>query len=109
MFVRWDNLTIDAEEQRRLPGYRDAATVRRFDAPEALDMRFYEVQAKSVLNRVPEKSKPHAVPRGASINVTEVSAHVLTYLSGQVGDDHATGCRCLDCCTSSSAKRAICG
>ena len=70
MFVRWDNLTIDAEEQRRLPGYRDAATVRRFDAPEALDMRFYEVQAKSVLNRVPEKSRMpfrwRSIPTGAA-------------------------------------------
>src|SRR5580658_9668887 len=57
MFVRWDNLTLDAEEQRRLPGYRDPAAVRRFDAPEALDMRFYEVHAKSVLNRVPAQSR----------------------------------------------------
>jgi hypothetical protein len=23
MFVRWSNLSIEAEEQRRLPGYRD--------------------------------------------------------------------------------------
>ena len=57
MFVRWDNLTLDSEEQRRLPGYRDPAAVRRFDAPEALDIRFYEVQAKSILNRVPERSR----------------------------------------------------
>jgi DNA repair photolyase len=57
MFVRWSNLTIDAEEQRRLPGYREEAVVRRFDAPEALETRFYEVRAKSVLNRVPEASR----------------------------------------------------
>jgi hypothetical protein len=37
MFVRWGNLSIEAEEQRRLPGYRDEAVVRRFDAPEALE------------------------------------------------------------------------
>ena len=35
------------------PGYADAAVVRRFDAPEALDTRFHEVRAKSALNRVP--------------------------------------------------------
>ena len=52
-FVRWSNLTLDADDQHRLPGYRDEAVVRRFDAPEALDMRFYEVQARSALNRVP--------------------------------------------------------
>jgi DNA repair photolyase len=56
MFVRWDNLTANAEEQRRLPGYRDEAVVRRFDAPEALQTRFYEVRARSVLNRVPGRS-----------------------------------------------------
>ena len=56
MFVRWSNLTVEQADQHRLPGYRDPAAVRRFDAPEALDMRFYEVQAKSVINRVPERS-----------------------------------------------------
>ena len=47
VFVRWDNLKVDAEEARTLPGYREPATVRTFDAPEALDTRFYEVQARS--------------------------------------------------------------
>jgi DNA repair photolyase len=55
--VRWDNLTIEAEEGAALPGYREPAVVRHFDAPEALDTRFYEVRAKSALNRVPEKSR----------------------------------------------------
>lgn len=72
MFVRWSNLTLDGEDrsretpadgghprlgQRRLPGYRDPAAVRRFQAPVALDMRFYEVHARSVLNRVPAQSR----------------------------------------------------
>ena len=57
MFVRWDDLTVDKEEQRRLPGYRDEAVVRRFDAPEALQTRFYEVRARSILNRVPKQSR----------------------------------------------------
>ena len=57
MFVRWSNLTLQAEEQRRLPGYRDEAVVRRFDAPEALDTRFYEVRARSILNHVPRASR----------------------------------------------------
>ena len=52
-FVRWTNLTLTDEDQTRLPGYRDEAVLRRFDAPEALDIRFYEVHARSVLNRVP--------------------------------------------------------
>jgi DNA repair photolyase len=57
MFVRWGNLAEDAAEQRSLPGYRDPAAVRHFDAPEALDMRFYEVHARSLLNRVPPQSR----------------------------------------------------
>src|SRR3954466_15213810 len=52
--MRWDELKIEAEEERTLPGYRDAAIVRHFDAPEAMDTRFYEVRAKSALNQVPK-------------------------------------------------------
>jgi DNA repair photolyase len=55
--VRWSNLTIDAEERARLPGYRDEAVVRHFDAPDSIPTRFYEVRAKSILNRVPEASR----------------------------------------------------
>ncbi|MDX6699660.1 MAG: hypothetical protein QOE65_3057 [Solirubrobacteraceae bacterium] len=57
MFVRWSNLLVDAEEAQTLPGYKDPAVVRRFDAPEALDTRFYEVHAKSALNKVPPQSR----------------------------------------------------
>src|ERR671910_317384 len=55
--MRWDNLRVEAEEERTLPGYREPATVRTFDAPEALDTRFYEVRAKSALNKVPNASR----------------------------------------------------
>ena len=55
--MRWDELKVESESFRELPGYRDPATVRTFDAPEALDVRFYEVRAKSVVNRVPERSR----------------------------------------------------
>jgi DNA repair photolyase len=76
VFVRWSNLVIDAEEQRRLPGYRDEAIVRRFDAPEALDTRFYEVRAKSALNRVPEKSR---MPFRWTINPYRGCTHSCAY------------------------------
>jgi len=36
------NLTLEGEGAAPLPGYRDEANVRRFDAPEALETRFYE-------------------------------------------------------------------
>ncbi len=55
--MRWTNLSLDTEQRTRLPGYRDEAVVRHFDAPEALSTNFYEVRAKSILNRVPEASQ----------------------------------------------------
>jgi DNA repair photolyase len=79
MFVRWSNLTIGDEEQRALPGYRDPAAVRRFEAPEALDTRFYEVHAKSVLNRVPEKSR---MPFRWTINPYRGCSHACVYCVG---------------------------
>jgi DNA repair photolyase len=57
VFVRWDNLKVESEALHTLPGYREPAAIRTFDAPEALDVRFYEVQAKSILNRVPKASR----------------------------------------------------
>src|SRR3954454_14662712 len=74
--VRWDNLTITAEEQAALPGYREPAVVRHFDAPEALDTRFYEVRAKSALNRVPERSR---MPFRWTINPYRGCAHACKF------------------------------
>ncbi|HXQ00780.1 MAG TPA: radical SAM protein [Solirubrobacteraceae bacterium] len=76
MFVRWSNLTDEADKQRRLPGYRDDAMVRHFDAPEALDMRFYEVRARSVLNRVPSRSR---MPFSWTINPYRGCSHACVY------------------------------
>jgi DNA repair photolyase len=76
MFVRWDNLTSDSAEQRHLPGYKDAATVRRFDAPEALDIRFYEIHAKSILNRVPDSSQ---MPFRWTVNPYRGCTHACSY------------------------------
>ena len=39
------------------PATASRPSVRTFDAPEALDTRFYEVRAKSALNRVPKASR----------------------------------------------------
>lgn len=55
--MRWDELRVTEQTGRQLPGYRDPATVRTFDAPEAMDIRFYEVRARSALNRVPKASR----------------------------------------------------
>ena len=74
--MRWTNLTLDSEEARRLPGYREDAVVRRFDAPEALDVRFYEVRARSVLNRVPEASR---MPFRWTVNPYRGCTHACVY------------------------------
>ncbi|MEA2189635.1 MAG: hypothetical protein QOK16_4646, partial [Solirubrobacteraceae bacterium] len=75
-FVRWDNLTIEEDAGTRLPGYRDPAVVRRFDAPEALDVRFYEVHARSVLNKVPKASQ---MPFRWTINPYRGCSHACLY------------------------------
>jgi DNA repair photolyase len=80
VFVRWENLTTEEDERTRLPGYAKPAVVRHFDAPEALETRFYEVQAKSALNRVPERSR---MPFRWTINPYRGCSHACVYcLSG---------------------------
>ena len=59
-----------------LPGYAKPAVVRHFDAPEALETRFYEVQAKSALNRVPERSR---MPFRWTINPYRGCSHACVY------------------------------
>src|SRR4051795_7358132 len=74
--MRWDELKIEAEEGQTLPGYKDPAVVRHFDAPEAMGVRFYEVRAKSALNRVPEVSQ---VPFKWTINPYRGCTHSCVY------------------------------
>jgi DNA repair photolyase len=75
--VRWDNLTVDRREaEARLPGFREPAVVRTFDAPEALGIRFYEIQARSALNHVPKSSR---MPFRWTINPYRGCTHACTY------------------------------
>ena len=74
--MRWDNLSLEGDEEARLPGYAEPARIRRFEAPEALDVRFYEVRAKSALNRVPKRSR---MPFRWTINPYRGCTHACTY------------------------------
>jgi len=74
--MRWDTLSIEEDSTRQLPGYREPATVRTFDAPEAMDIRFYEVRAKSALNRVPEASR---MPFRWTVNPYRGCTHACVY------------------------------
>jgi DNA repair photolyase len=74
--VRWENLEVEQEDGARLPGYKDPAVVRTFDAPEALGTRFYEVNARSALNKVPKQSR---MPFRWTINPYRGCTHACTY------------------------------
>ena len=67
---------LEAEREHTLPGYREPASVRTFDAPEALDTRFYEVRAKSALNRVPKASQ---MPFRWTVNPYRGCTHACVY------------------------------
>ena len=76
LFVRWDNLTIEQVEGARLPGYADPATIRTFDAPEAIGTRFYEIHARSAINSVPKRSR---MPFRFTINPYRGCSHACVY------------------------------
>ena len=73
---RWSNLETEIEQRTRLPGYREEAVVRHFDAPEAIETRFYEVRAKSILNHVPPASQ---MPFRWTINPYRGCTHSCLY------------------------------
>jgi DNA repair photolyase len=74
--MRWSNLSTEVEDRARLPGYKDEAVVRHFEAPDAVPTRFYEVRAKSILNRVPEASR---MPFRWTINPYRGCSHACNY------------------------------
>jgi DNA repair photolyase len=78
--MRWDNLTIENEQGSTLPGFKEPAVIRTFDAPEALGTRFYEVRARSAINEVPKRSR---MPFRYTINPYRGCSHACVYcLSG---------------------------
>jgi DNA repair photolyase len=74
--MRWDNLKVEEQGSASLPGFRDPAVVRTFDAPEALGTRFYEVSARSAINEVPKRSR---MPFRYTINPYRGCAHACVY------------------------------
>jgi DNA repair photolyase len=79
--VRWDALlTESATEGERqstpLPLALPGATVRTFDTPEFRGMTFYEVRARSIINRVPAVSR---VPFDWTVNPYRGCGHGCVY------------------------------
>jgi DNA repair photolyase len=75
MFVRWANLETATERRPTLPGV-ERPVVRTFDAPEALGIRFHEVEARSAINKVPERSR---MPFTYTINPYRGCTHACVY------------------------------
>ena len=76
VFVRWENLTVDQQREATLPGFKEPAVIRTFDAPEALGTRFYEIRARSAINGVPKRSR---MPFRHTINPYRGCAHACVY------------------------------
>ena len=86
--MRWDNLRLDepppdghlvAPVKRRdtvIPLIERGAVARTFDTPGFRGMTFFEVQAKSVVNRVPEASR---MPFRWTINPYRGCQHSCSY------------------------------
>ncbi|HLL64255.1 MAG TPA: Rv2578c family radical SAM protein [Micromonosporaceae bacterium] len=84
--MRWDNLTATGGPDGDDPGQARAATplplalpgavVRTFDTPEFAGITFYEVHAKSLLNRVPGASR---VPFEWTVNPYRGCSHACVY------------------------------
>jgi DNA repair photolyase len=74
--MRWENLTVETQREAALPGFKEPALVRTFDAPEALGTRFYEIQARSAINQVPKRSR---MPFRYTINAYRGCSHGCVY------------------------------
>jgi DNA repair photolyase len=77
--MRWDNLRLDVQQRDdrvTLPLFEQGAVVRTFDTPEFRGMTFYEIRAKSIINRVPEASY---VPFRWTINPYRGCQHQCVY------------------------------
>jgi DNA repair photolyase len=80
--VRWDALRTDAPAEGR-PGapsppvlFEQRAVTRTFDTPAFRGMTFFEVQARSIINRVPDASR---VPFRWTINPYRGCSHSCVY------------------------------
>jgi DNA repair photolyase len=77
--MRWDNLRLiqpPGTEGLTTPLFEQGAVARTFDTPEFRGITFYEVRAKSIINRVPEAS---FVPFRWTINPYRGCSHSCFY------------------------------
>ena len=78
VFVRWESQTTKRVADGRLPGLETGGVIRTFDAPEAMGVRFHEVEAKSAINGVPGE----ALPFNWTVNPYRGCSHACSYCLG---------------------------
>jgi DNA repair photolyase len=74
--MRWDNLRSEGGAADPPALFGADAVVRRFDTPEFRGMTFYEVHARSIVNRVPAISR---VPFRWTVNPYRGCSHACRY------------------------------
>src|SRR6266511_4447548 len=77
--MRWDNLRLDVrptDDRLTTPLFEQGAVVRTFDTPEFHGITFYEVHARSIINRVPDASR---MPFRWTINPYRGCSHGCMY------------------------------
>ncbi|HUG87591.1 MAG TPA: Rv2578c family radical SAM protein [Actinomycetota bacterium] len=77
--MRWDNLRLETgpeDDRLTAPLFDQGAVARTFDTPGFRGMTFYEVHARSIINRVPEASR---VPFRFTINPYRGCGHACVY------------------------------
>ncbi len=72
--VRWDNLTLSSDQDALFPA--EEVVERTFDTPDFRGMTFYEVRARSIINKVPGGSR---MPFGWTINPYRGCSHACRY------------------------------
>src|SRR5689334_6946240 len=78
--MRWDNLrAMDGDAADTLPLTLSDAVIRTFDTPDFGGVTFYEVHAKSIINRVPGPSR---VPFEWTLNPYRGCTHACVYCLG---------------------------
>jgi DNA repair photolyase len=75
--MRWENLRLNGEPDRAaVPLIERSAVARHFDTPEFRGITFYEIHAKSIINRVPAASR---LPFRWTINPYRGCSHACRY------------------------------
>lgn len=74
--MRWDHLRLDGDGGPEPPLIERRAVARTFDTPEFRGMTFYEVHARTIVNKVPEASR---MPFRWTINPYRGCSHACIY------------------------------